>query len=440
MHQNYNTEIQAKKAILIGIKLRHDIHSEVEESIRELADLATTSGIKIACELIQTKDAPNAAYFIGQGKLNEIKITAEQTKSEIVVFDADLSPAQTRNIEKALNLVVIDRTGLILQIFAQRAQTKEAKLQVDLAQLQYALPRLTRMWTHLSRQATAGSGAASGGTGQGGGAVRGAGETQLQIDRKLISHQISHLKKVLRDVEKQRRVQRHNRAKIVNISLVGYTTAGKSTLFNVLTSANRLAENKLFATLDPTTRTVELPKNQKVLVTDTVGFIKKLPHQLVAAFKATLEEVAESNFLLHIVDASHPQIDLHIQTVNSVLQEIGASNVPSLVVFNKTDQVDEEFLFTLQIKHPKSLVISALTGDGIQELKNHIAKIISKHDICLSISLSYQDAKALDYLYNHGHIVSTDYRTEEIFIQAQLPRRHLKLLDQLLVNSTLTVQ
>ena len=227
MHQNYNTEIQAKKAILIGIKLRHDIHSEVEESIRELADLATTSGIKVTCELIQTKDAPNAAYFIGQGKLNEIKITAEQTKSEIVVFDADLSPAQTRNIEKALNLVVIDRTGLILQIFAQRAQTKEAKLQVDLAQLQYALPRLTRMWTHLSRQATAGSGAASGGTGQGGGAVRGAGETQLQIDRKLISHQISHLKKVLRDVEKQRRVQRHNRAKIVNISLVGYTNAGK---------------------------------------------------------------------------------------------------------------------------------------------------------------------------------------------------------------------
>ena len=440
MHLNYNTEIQSKKAVLVGIKLRHDIHSEVEESIRELADLATTSGIKVTCELIQTKAAPNAAHFIGQGKLGEIKITADQTKSEIVVFDADLSPAQTRNIEKILNLVVIDRTGLILQIFAQRAQTKEAKLQVNLAQLQYALPRLTRMWTHLSRQATAGSGAASGGTGQSGGAVRGAGETQLQIDRKLISHQISHLKKVLKDVERQRQVQRHNRAKIVNISLVGYTNAGKSTLFNALTSADQLAEDKLFATLDPTTRTVELPKNQEVLLTDTVGFIKKLPHQLVAAFKATLEEVAESNLLLHIVDASHSQIDLHIQIVNNVLQEIGASNVPSLIVFNKIDQVNEELLCMLQIKHPKSLMISALQGDGTQNLKSHIADIISKHDICLSISLSYQDAKALDYLYNHGHVVSADYRTEEILIQAQLPRRHLKPLDQLLINSTHTIQ
>jgi len=440
VHLNYNTEIQSKKAVLVGIKLRHDIHSEVEESIRELADLATTSGIKVTCELIQTKAVPNAAHFIGQGKLGEIKITADQTKSEIVVFDADLSPAQTRNIEKILNLVVIDRTGLILQIFAQRAQTKEAKLQVNLAQLQYALPRLTRMWTHLSRQATAGSGAASGGTGQSGGAVRGAGETQLQIDRKLISHQISHLKKVLKDVERQRQVQRHNRAKIVNISLVGYTNAGKSTLFNALTSADQLAEDKLFATLDPTTRTVELPKNQEVLLTDTVGFIKKLPHQLVAAFKATLEEVAESNLLLHIVDASHSQIDLHIQIVNNVLQEIGASNVPSLIVFNKIDQVNEELLCMLQIKHPKSLMISALQGDGTQNLKSHIADIISKHDICLSISLSYQDAKALDYLYNHGHVVSADYRTEEILIQAQLPRRHLKPLDQLLINSTHTIQ
>ena len=440
MHLNYNTEIQSKKAVLVGIKLRHDIHSEVEESIRELADLATTSGIKVTCELIQTKAAPNAAHFIGQGKLGEIKITADQTKSEIVVFDADLSPAQTRNIEKVLNLVVIDRTGLILQIFAQRAQTKEAKLQVNLAQLQYALPRLTRMWTHLSRQATAGSGAASGGTGRSGGAVRGAGETQLQIDRKLISHQISHLKKVLRDVERQRQVQRHNRAKIVNISLVGYTNAGKSTLFNALTSADQLAEDKLFATLDPTTRTVELPKNQEVLLTDTVGFIKKLPHQLVAAFKATLEEVAESNLLLHIVDASHSQIDLHIQIVNNVLQEIGASNVPSLIVFNKIDQVNEALLCMLQIKHPRSLMISALQGNGTQNLKSHIADIISKHDICLSISLSYQDAKARDYVYNHGHVVSADYQTEEILIQAQLPRRHLKPLDQLLINSTHTIQ
>jgi GTP-binding protein HflX len=226
----------------------------------------------------------------------------------------------------------------------------------------------------------------------------------------------------------------------VNISLVGYTNAGKSTLFNALTSADQLAEDKLFATLDPTTRTVELPKNQEVLLTDTVGFIKKLPHQLVAAFKATLEEVAESNLLLHIVDASHSQIDLHIQIVNNVLQEIGASNVPSLIVFNKIDQVNEELLCMLQIKHPKSLMISALQGDGTQNLKSHIADIISKHDICLSISLSYQDAKALDYLYNHGHVVSADYRTEEILIQAQLPRRHLKPLDQLLINSTHTIQ
>ena len=324
------------------MKLKGELQSDAENSLEELRRLAETAGMEVLAEIIQPKETPDPAYFIGRGKLEELEAIVSELEVEAVVFDNDLTPAQTRNLEKSLDIVVVDRTSLILQIFAQRAQTKAAKLQVDLAQLQYALPRLTRMWTHLSRLGTGAGGTAGVGAGRAGGVVRGPGETQLQIDRRLIHTQISRVKKALQKVEKHRRVQRKQRQEMINVSLVGYTNAGKSTLFNALTSEKRLAEDKLFATLDPTTRLLDLPDNQHVLLSDTVGFLKKLPHHLVAAFKATLEEVAEADLLLHVVDVSHPEAESQIDAVDEVLKELGAFERPTLMLFNKIDLLEEE--------------------------------------------------------------------------------------------------
>ncbi|CAI8025997.1 GTPase HflX, partial [Geodia barretti] len=369
------------------------------------------------------------AYFIGRGKLEELEAIVSELKVEAVIFDNDLTPAQTRNLEKALDIVVVDRTSLILQIFAQRAQTKAAKLQVDLAQLQYALPRLTRLWTHLSRL--------GGSAGRAGGVVRGPGETQLQIDRRLIRTQISRVKKALQKVEKHRRVQRKQRQEMINVSLVGYTNAGKSTLFNALTSEKQLAEDKLFATLDPTTRTLDLPDNQHVLLSDTVGFLKKLPHHLVDAFKATLEEVAEADLLLHIVDVAHPEAESQIDAVDEVLKELGALERPTLMLFNKIDLLEEEGHIQLfQSKYPDSLAISAQNGAGLEALKELLAERFSAQDVDVSLALSYQDGKALDYLYKHGEVFDTDYQGESIKVKAKLPQRYLKALDRLTTNST----
>ncbi|CAI8025998.1 GTPase HflX, partial [Geodia barretti] len=371
------------------------------------------------------RETPDPAYFIGRGKLEELEAIVSELKVEAVIFDNDLTPAQTRNLEKALDIVVVDRTSLILQIFAQRAQTKAAKLQVDLAQLQYALPRLTRLWTHLSRLGT------------GGGVVRGPGETQLQIDRRLIRTQISRVKKALQKVEKHRRVQRKQRQEMINVSLVGYTNAGKSTLFNALTSEKQLAEDKLFATLDPTTRTLDLPDNQHVLLSDTVGFLKKLPHHLVDAFKATLEEVAEADLLLHIVDVAHPEAESQIDAVDEVLKELGALERPTLMLFNKIDLLEEEGHIQLfQSKYPDSLAISAQNGAGLEALKELLAERFSAQDVDVSLALSYQDGKALDYLYKHGEVFDTDYQGESIKVKAKLPQRYLKALDRLTTNST----
>ena len=395
--------------------------------------------MEVLAEIIQPRETPDPAYFIGRGKLEELEAIVSELKVEAVIFDNDLTPAQTRNLEKALDIVVVDRTSLILQIFAQRAQTKAAKLQVDLAQLQYALPRLTRLWTHLSRLGT-GGGTAGGSAGRAGGVVRGPGETQLQIDRRLIRTQISRVKKALQKVEKYRRVQRKQRQEMINVSLVGYTNAGKSTLFNALTSEKRLAEDKLFATLDPTTRTLDLPDNQHVLLSDTVGFLKKLPHHLVAAFKATLEEVAEADLLLHIVDVAHPEAESQIDAVDEVLKELGALERPTLMVFNKVDLLEDEAHIQLfRSQYSDSLAISAQSGTGLEALKELLAERFSAQDVDVSLALSYQDGKALDYLYKHGEVFDTDYQGESIKVKAKLPQRYLKALDRLTTNSTAVI-
>ena len=415
------------RAILIGVKLRGNLMQEAEESLQELRQLAETAGIEVVCETIQPRNAPNPTYFIGEGKVEELKPLIEELYADAIIFDEELSPAQNRNLEKALDVATIDRTGLILQVFAQRALTKEARLQVALAQLEYALPRLTRMWTHLSRLATGGGG---------GRHLRGPGETQLEMDRRWVRRNIAQVRKALEAVEKQRHVQRRNRSEKIKVSFVGYTNAGKSTLFNRLTGESVLAEDKLFATLDSTTRKVDLPQKQQILLSDTVGFIKKLPHQLVAAFKATLEEVVEADLLLHVVDVSHPEAEAQIAAVNVVLNELNATDIPMFMVFNKIDNLEtEEDLQILRCQYPDAHLISAQRGDGVAALMDALANRFAELGTNLSLSIPYTEGKALDLLYKHGTVLNTEYATEAILVKARMPNRYLKSVSQFLVAS-----
>ena len=429
MPELYDTRVpnSPSRAILIGVKLRNNLMHEAEESLQELQQLAETAGIEVVYETIQSRNAPNPTYFIGEGKVEELKPLVEELDADAIIFDEELSPAQNRNLEKALDVATIDRTGLILQVFAQRALTKEARLQVALAQLEYALPRLTRMWTHLSRLATGGGG---------GRHLRGPGETQLEMDRRWVRRNIGHVRKALESVEKQRHTQRRNRSEKIKVSLVGYTNAGKSTLFNTLTGETVLAEDKLFATLDSTTRKVDLPQKQQILVTDTVGFIKKLPHQLVAAFKATLEEVLEADLLLHIVDVSHPEVEAQIAAVNVVLKELDATDIPMFMVFNKIDRLkSDEELHILQCQYPDALPISAQRGDGIPALIDALAHRFAEHGTDLSLCIPYIEGKVLDLLHKHGIVLDIKYATEAVYVEVRLPNRYLKSVSQFLVSS-----
>lgn len=435
MQQLYDTQAPnpPSRAILVGVNLRDNLLHEVEESMQELRQLTETANIEVVCETIQARNVPNPTYFIGEGKVEELKAIVEELEADVIIFDDELSPAQTRNIENTIDVVTVDRTGLILQVFAQRALTSEARLQVTLAQLEYALPRLTRMWTHLSRMATS--------AGSGSGALRGPGETQLEMDRRWIRKHISHVKKELATVEKRRQIQRQNRSEKIKVSLVGYTNAGKSTLFNTVTGENVLAEDKLFATLDSTTRRVNLPQNQTILLSDTVGFIKKLPHQLVAAFKATLEEVTEADLLLHVVDISHPEAEAQIYAVDQVLTELDAESIPTVMVFNKIDQLEsEDQLLLLRTRYPQAIPISAQRGDGIPELLEMLAERFASHGTMIDLHIPYKDGKVLDLLYKHGTVLETEYADEAVHVKARIPNRHLKAVSQFAIqneNSTL---
>ncbi|RKU21950.1 GTPase HflX [Candidatus Poribacteria bacterium] len=415
------------RAILIGIKLRDNLMHETEESLQELRQLAETAGIEVVYETIQSRNMPKPTYFIGEGKVEELKPLVEELNADAVIFDEELSPAQNRNLERALEVATIDRTGLILQVFAQRALTKEARLQVALAQLEYALPRLTRMWTHLSRLATGGGGSRR---------LRGPGETQLEMDRRWVRGNIAHVRKALDAVEKQRHVQRRNRSEKIRVSLIGYTNAGKSTLFNALTGETVLAEDKLFATLDSTTRKLDLPQKQQILLSDTVGFIKKLPHQLVAAFKATLEEVLEADLLLHVIDVSHPEAEAQIAAVNVVLEELKATDIPMFMVFNKIDRLkSDEELHLLQCQYPEALPISAQRGDGIPALIDALAHRFAERGTNLSLCIPYTEGKVLDLLHKHGIVLDTEYTAEAVHVKARLSNRYLKSVEQFLVSS-----
>jgi GTP-binding protein HflX len=344
------------------------LHGDWKESLEELAALADTAGARVVESVVQPHGRMNPATLVTRGKVDEIKSRAAGAGVDLIVFDHDLTPAQLRNLEQATGRKIIDRSEIILDIFAARARTREARIQVELAQLQYMLPRLTRMWQHLSRL--------GGGIG-----TRGPGETQLEVDRRRVRQKISLLKQKLGDIQKERTVQRRRRRSEFRAALVGYTNAGKSTLFNVLTKADVFTEDRLFATLDATTRQLVLPGRELVLLSDTVGFIRNLPHHLIASFRATLEEVTEADLLIHVVDAMSGYVMQHIAAVHTVLDELGCMAKPRLLVFNKIDLMppDDIRLLGLRASHPKSIALSSHTRENVGGLLERLRLAHAEH-------------------------------------------------------------
>jgi GTP-binding protein HflX len=383
-----------------------------EEHLRELADLADTAGAVVAGEILQQIDRPNPGTYLGSGKLDELRDLVASTGATLVIFDDELSPTQGKNIEDAIGTRVVDRAELILDIFAVRARTAEAKMQVELAQLEYMLPRLTRMWTHLEKF-------------RGGIGVRGPGETQLETDRRLISHRIKVLRERLRDVLRGRAIQRQARRSEFRASLVGYTNAGKSSLLRGLSGAADIhVENRLFATLDPLTRDVDLGENAHVLVTDTVGFIRKLPHHLVASFRATLEEAREADLLLHVIDASSPSWEEQAAVVDEVLAELDVAGRETLLVFNKIDLLDHDALIALQTRmrdvDAPSVFVSALTDGGLEPLRRALSSVVRAKRPLTTISMSPSDGKLIAEIHRQGEVLSQRMEGDRLVFEARV--------------------
>ena len=384
----------------------------MRESMEELAELAATAGGTVMGTGTQKLENPVAGTFIGSGKAREFADFCRENKVDTVVFDDELSPAQSRNLENVFGCKVLDRTALILDIFGQRARTREGKLQVELAQLQHLLPRLTRFWGHLSRQ--------SGGIGMRGG----EGESQLETDRRRVQERIERITLDLQDVRRHRATQRTGRKRQPwpMASIVGYTNAGKSTLLNALTGARALEEDKLFATLDPTTRRLRLPTNQNLFLTDTVGFIRKLPHGLVEAFKATLEEVAQADLLVHVVDAGHPQAAEQIAAVNTVLSEIGAEGKPTIMVFNKIDRLEGSsgLLAKFLDQFPNSVALSAKTGEGLGGLIQELGTQLRPSRELVDLAVPHGDSAMIARLHEVAEVLERDYTGEAARFKARI--------------------
>jgi GTP-binding protein HflX len=406
--------VAAEGAVLVSVSLPDRPWPDGADPCDEIRGLAETAGARVVGELTQKRQEIHLATYIGPGKVGELTEIVQAAGADVVIFDNDLNPAQVRNLEKAIGVKVLDRSEVILDIFAGRARTLEARLQVELAQLEYALPRLKNMWTHLSRQTGGGIG------------LRGPGETQLEADRRLAGKRISDLKAKLVEVQARKEREVRSRRNEYTVSLVGYTNAGKSQLMNTLTGAGVYVQNQLFSTLDTRTRQWAIRDFGKVLLSDTVGFIRNLPHHLVASFKATLEEARQARLLLHVVDAGSPQAEMHIQAVTAVLAELGCGDKPTLLVLNKVDKLtDRSHLHVLQTHHPRAVTISGLTGEGIGGLTDAVTEMLSADFAAAEVVTDAGNGKVIAYLNAHAEIFRQEFRGNDVVIRCHLPRRLL---------------
>ena len=417
-----------ERTFMVGVEIRSQEHLlSLDESLAELSLLADTAGLEVVGQTTQKLDQPNVHTFIGAGKIEEIQALVEELQADVILFDEELSPRHQRELENIFGekVRILDRTALILDIFAQHASTNEGILQVELAQYEYRLPRLTRYWTHLARQAGGGGGR----TGSVGGVgLRGPGETQLEVDRREIRKRIGHIKEQIEKVRKHRQQYRSRRkqSRIPVIALVGYTNAGKSTLLNQLSKSDVYVADKLFATLDPTTRRVELPGGHVGLFTDTVGFIQKLPTTLVASFRATLEEIAEADLLLHVLDVTHPEVQAHTKAVYQTLNEIGASDIPVLTAVNKIDRLREPDRARLVLEnYPNAVAISALKGEGIVDLLNKVTQHLFETYSTIRVKIPYQNGALIALFHEQGQIEQEEHELGGVILNGRIPGRLL---------------
>ncbi len=413
-----NSDIEKEKVLLVGIYGLSSEKFQAQEHLEELALLTCTAGGIPVAKILQQRNRPDVNSYVGKGKLNEINGQINALGVKTIIFDDDLSPTQIRNIEKVTDGKVLDRSALILDIFASRAQTAAAKTQVELAQLQYLLPRLTRYWTHLSRQ--------SGGIG-----TKGPGETQIETDRRIISKRIGVLKSKLEKLDKQRTNQRKSRDQMTRVSLVGYTNAGKSTLMNALTNSCVFAENQLFATLDSTVRRHQL-KSQEILLSDTVGFIRKLPHHLVQSFKSTLDEVREADLLIHLIDGSSKMVHEYIEVVEQTLKELKSNKKQTLLVFNKVDRIDDEQHEMLRAEYPSALFISSVRGIGLSQLEEAIEQKIESKYRQVDLDIPIQAYRAVAFIHQRANVENEKYTGEYVHISCRIDEKDFKQLSKML--------
>lgn len=403
-----------QRSLLVGVQAEGISRAEAEDHLDELASLTDTMGAEVVGREIVRIGRPTPHFYLGSGKAEEIKILAETENADVLIFDFDLSPGQQRNWEKFTERAVIDRQEVILDIFASRAQTREARLQVGLARMEYSLPRLRRAWTHLERQ-------------RGGAGLRGGpGELQLEVDRRAAMDRIARFKRELKQVRLQRQVQRKSRSTrpIPSAAIVGYTNAGKSSLLRALTGADVFIEDKLFATLDPTTRRLELSNRQPLLLTDTVGFIRKLPHQLVEAFKATLEEAAIADFIVHVLDISHPKIDEHYAVTNEVLAELGAAHKKTILVLNKADIEHDPLMHARMARHnPLCFEVSTRTGEGLEVLREAMAAHFAMPMDRFTLHIPHARGDVVDFVHREGEVLTQKHDAEGVWLEADLPLR-----------------
>ncbi|HKR63187.1 MAG TPA: GTPase HflX [Thermoanaerobaculia bacterium] len=399
-------------AIAVGLILPELTKTVAEEHVEELTKLSESAGAPVVGRVIAKRPAPDPSTYIGKGKAEEIKSLAQKLGANLILFDDDLSPAQVRNLEKIIGVQVIDRSGRILDIFSRRARTREARTQVELAQLEYMLPRLTRAWSHLERQA-----GSSGSGGAGGGARRGVGETQLELDRRIVRTRIARLKEELKQIGKNRETQRKSRKSAFTVALVGYTNAGKSTLFNRLTSGEVLAMDKLFATLDSKTQKIVHAMPRETVIVDTVGFIRKLPHHLVASFRSTMEEAVAADLVLHVIDVSHPQYAEQREVGDQVLSDLGVDPERILEVYNKADRIDDDF----DVRRKNAMVVSALTGDNVEHLVDAIRDREREGGELLQLDLPHSESRLLATLHDVAEVIEQTVNDEGTAVTAWVP-------------------